>query len=306
MSKVRLLWGADPECFPVYGGGEDLKALPPYWFRKILGVDSYVEEKDIHGKHPVFFDNNEFKLIEDGAAFEMTILPSNSPRDLWERIQECAKMANEKILSQFPDDCLPVLQFLPTIGWDVKRWENMPEDFFMSTMFGCDPSEDAWNLTKKSRVIDASLHPWRYGGGHMHVSGSELLAEEPILAIRCLSITAGCAAIAFSDVPDLEKARTFEYGVPGNFRRQRYGRKNPFGPEYAFGVEYRTTSNRWCSDWNLAEKVFNWAEIGIRDVFEGGLHKDLLENLGEYAQVAILECNQNLAEEVLEYISERI
>jgi len=299
--STKLLWGTDPECFPVYSNDDGLQALPPYYFRKNLEVPASDDPK-----HPVFFDTDEFKLHEDGAAFEMAIFPSHSPKELWERVQECARMTEQNILEKFPDDCIPILKFLPTVGWEVKRWENMPEDFFMSTRFGCDPSEDAWNLSKKSRIIDASKHPFRYGGGHIHISGSETIAEEPILAIRCLSITAGCAAVAFSDVPPLEKSRTFEYGVPGNFRRQRYGKNNPFGSDYSFGVEYRTISNRWCSDWKIAEKVFSWAEIGIKDILEKELHTELLDYLGTPAQTAILECNQNLATQVLDYISERI
>lgn len=301
MTRNKLIWGADPEAFSVYKVDGELNALPPYYFRKILGVPASDDPK-----HPVFISSKDFKLHEDGAAFEMTIKPSFSPKEVWDSIQECASAADAQILGQFSDECSPILRFLPSVGWQVERWKNMPEDFFMSTRFGCDPSQDAWNLSKKSSVIDASLHPWRYGGGHIHISGSEYLAEDPILGIRCLSVTAGCAAIAFSDVPDLEKFRTFEYGVPGNFRIQRYGKKNPFGPEYAVGAEYRTISNRWCSDWNLAKEIFTWAEIGIRNLLEGGLHNEILEITGEPAQTAILECNQGLAKEILSYIQERI
>lgn len=304
--KVPLIFGSDPEAFATYEKDGQLQTLPPYWFRKILGVESYLEPKDVDGKHPVFFDEKEYKLIEDGAAFEMTILPSTSPRELWDRIQACAEMTSHRILSQFPDDCLPILQFLPTVGFEVNRWAGMPEDFFMSTMFGCDPSQDAWNLQKKATITDASKHPWRYGGGHIHISGSEMIADEPILAVRCLSVTAGIAAIAYSDVPDLEKARTFEYGIPGNFRVQRYGKKNPFGPEYAVGAEYRTTSDRWCNDWRMAEKVFDWARIGVENLLETNLHYEILDVVGESAQQAILNCDQKMAMQILEYIEDRV
>lgn len=306
MSKSPLLFGSDPEAFGAYEKDGQLHTLPPYWFRKVLGVDSHIEENDPQGKHPVFFDAGEFKLIEDGAAFEMTIHPSHSPRELWDRIQECARVTGERILSQFPDDCMPVLQFLPTIGFDVERWAKMPEDFKMSTMFGCDPSQDAWNLEKKATILDASKHPYRYGGGHIHISGSEALAREPILAIRCLSITAGLAAVAYTDVPELEKLRTFEYGIPGNFRIQRYGKKNPFGKEYAVGAEYRTVSDRWCSDWTMAEQVFNWARIGIENLLETDLHMEVLDTVSTSAKEAILSSDKEMAVQILDYIQDRI
>lgn len=306
MSKTPLIFGSDPEAFAAYKKDEQLYTLPPYWFRKVLGVNSYLEPKDVHGKHPVFFEEEEFKLIEDGAAFEMTIQPSHSPRQLWERIQACAEQTNARILSQFSDDCLPVLQFLPTVGFDVNRWARMPEDFVMSTMFGCDPSQDAWNLEKKSTITNASQHPWRYGGGHMHISGSKMIQEEPILAARCLSVTAGIAAVAFTDVPDIEKMRTSVYGIPGNFRVQRYGKKNPFGKEYAIGMEYRTPSNRWCTDWEFAEKVFDWARIGVEILLETNLHQEILEIVAEPAQIAILTSDKEMAVQILDYIQTKI
>jgi|SRR5688572_11099527 len=304
--KVPLIWGTDPEAFASYSENGKLHTLPPYYFRKVLDVPHYVEPQDTKAKHPVFFDRGVYKLIEDGAAFEMTIQPSHSPKELWERIQACAEETSELILSEFPEDCDPVLRFIPTIGFDVKRWENMPEDFRMSTMFGCDPSKDAWNMSKKSSITDASLHAWRYGGGHLHISGSEMIAEDPIRAIQCMSVTAGNAAIAYSKVPNLEKMRTFEYGIPGNFRVQRYGKKNPFGPAYAVGVEYRTISDSWCGDWNLAEKVFQWAEIGIRNLLETNLAQEILDDTGEASQQAILNCDQEMSRQILSYIESRI
>lgn len=297
----KLLFGTDPESFPVYEKDGELYSLPPYYFRRVLGVSASDDKK-----HPIFLEKNEFRLHEDGAAMEMAILPSSNPRDIFDRIQECANLASKMILSQFPDDCLPVLQFLPTVGFDVERWKNMPEDFFMSTTFGCDPSKDAWNLDKKSRIVDASKHPHRYAGGHIHISGSRMIENEPILAVKSLAVTAGCAAVAFSDVPDLERERTFEYGIPGNYRVQRYGKNNHFGKDYSVGIEYRTISSRWCSNWNLAVEIFKWAEIGINNVLEGRLYLEILDSVGEYAREAILTCNQNLAKQVLSYVESKI
>lgn len=298
--KSKILKGSDPECFAGYVSGGTMYALPPYWFRH-NGVE-IVEEDE---KHPVFIETDEYKIHEDGSAFEFAVRPSFSIRELFDRIQEAARVASLQILSRFPEDCLPTLQFTPVIGWDVARWEGMPADFYMSTRFGCDPSKDAFNMTKKAVEIDASLHPERYGGGHFHFSGIPQIWDDPQLAINCQAITSGVAAILYSPHPDLERRRTFLYGIPGNFRQQNYGSKNPFGPEYAHGIEYRTPSATWAGNWEVAEKVLTWGEIGI-EILESGLGEELIPHVTAPAIEAIMTANQELAAEVLQYVEERL
>lgn len=295
MSKI--LFGTDPESFAVYEKDGKMYTLPPYFFRKNLGVDA-----SNHPKHPVFIKGDEFKLHEDGAAFELSIMPSFNPKDLFDRVQAANQAASATILSRFPDHCLPELQYLPTVGFEVNRWGEMPRDFFMSTTFGCDPDEDAFNLDKKARIVDASQHPERYGGGHIHFSGNPLIADEPILAVQLLALTAGCAAVAYSDVPELEKARTFLYGRPGKYRVQKYGKNNPFGEDYANGIEYRTTSNRMFSSWNIFEKVTSWASIAINELLPRKNAYDLVAEAGDTAISAILEANQDSAKDVLSFV----
>lgn len=176
----------------------------------------------------------------------------------------------------------------------------------MSTRFGCDPDEDLYNLDVECRTEDASQHPWRYCGGHIHVSGSPVIAQDPHMAIACMVITAGLAATAFSDVPELERQRLYRYGRPGKFRIQNYGITNPFGEDYALGVEYRTPSCRWAGNWEIAQKVLRWAEIGITHLLETPLGKELHDELREPAISAILSTDQKLAGELLSYIESRI
>lgn len=297
----KLLFGTDPESFAAYSRDGMLYTLPPYFLRKYLGVPA-----TNHPKHPVFINGGEFKLHEDGAAFELSIMPSFNPKDLFDRVQEANRNTSEQILSQFPDHCLPELQYVPTIGFDVERWSEEGRDFFMSTTFGCDPDEDAFNLDRKAQVVNAAKHPERYGGGHIHFSGSPLIEKEPILAVQLLAITAGCASVAYSDVPELEKARTFLYGRPGKFRVQRYGKNNPFGEEYATGIEYRTTSNRIFSSWELCEKVFNWATLAIDELLPRKNIYDLVVEVADTAVSAILGANQDSAKSVLAYVESRI
>lgn len=299
--QTKILFGTDPECFAAYEKDGKLYALPPYYFRKNLSVKASDDER-----HPVFIEGNFFKAHEDGAAFEFGITPSFDPKELFEKIQAATTTVNESILREFPEHCLPTLQFVPTIGFEIERWKNMPEDFFMSTRFGCDPDEDEFNLSAKCKVVDASTHPYRYGGGHLHVSGSKKIAQDPHMAVRCMAITAGLAAVAFSPVPDLERDRTFLYGRPGKFRFQNYGARNPFGPAYAYGIEYRTPSNTWAGNWEVAKEFLKWAEIGIKNLLETGLGEELTQEIVDPTIEAILGADQKLAHELLSYVESKL
>ena len=300
--KVPVLFGTDPEASAVYEKDGNLYSLPPYYFRKVLGVPATKQDT----RHPVFFEEPEMKAIEDGANFEFTILPSHNPKDLFDRVQECSRLVSERILSQFPEHCLPNLHFLPTVNWDIERWADMPLDFVVATEFGCDPDEDVFDLDAAAKVMDASLHPERYDGGHIHVSGSAWIAEDPHLAVKCMLYTAGMASIRYSDVPDLERRRLFLYGRPGKFRVQEYGKRNMFGPDYAIGIEYRTPSARWAGDWNIAEKVLGWAEIGIKGLLETGLGAELAPEITQPAIDAIMNADQDAAGTILAYIESRL
>lgn len=305
MSKTyNILKGTDPECVAIYLDENGVaQTLPPYYFREVLGVPATF--KNENDRHPVFLKGDGWILHEDGAAFEMSIRPSHNARELFDMIQDCVLVANQKILSQFPDDCLPLLRFMPTVGFQVSRWLNMGKDFDYSTRFGCDPDMDAFDFNRISEEIDARLHPERYTGGHIHLSGHPRFSVDPILAVQCQALTTGCAAIAYSDSPELDKARTFMYGKPGKYRVQNYGPDNPFGRDYQIGIEYRTPSSRWASSWEIAEHVFQWAEIGV-DIFDSGLGQELLPELAQPAMDAILSADQDTARQILSVVSSRI
>lgn len=303
----KLLYGTDPECAAVYEKNGNLYALPPYFFRTKLGVPASSDPK-----HPVFLEGDGWKCHEDGAAFEFAVRPSHNPLELFQTVQNVRETVNLEILSKFPQYCLPELQFLPTVGFDVERWNSMmesgeidPAEFAMSTRFGCDPDEDVCNLTARASVINVGEHPFRYCGGHLHVSGSAKIVSDPHQAVRCMILGPGLAAVAYSPVPELEHARTFYYGRPGKFRVQRY-RNNPYGDDYAVGIEYRTPSATWAGNWDVAQPVLHWAEVAISVLLEQNLGEELFPEISERAIDAILSADQQTARELLSYVESKL
>lgn len=303
----KLLYGTDPECFAAYIKDGKYYALPPYYFRKTLHVQASANEK-----HPVFIEKAGMLMHEDGAAFEFSVPPSHDPSELFGRVQTCRELVNQNILAKFPDHCLPELQFLPTIGFELERWKNEGPDFAYATRAGCDPDMDVYDTSTEFQPEENMKNwPWRYAGGHIHVSGSPRFFEDYEFAVRCMAMTTGLAAIHYSDVPELEHDRTYRFGKPGRCRVQNYGDNNPYGKPYQIGIEYRTASDRWVSDWNIAQQVFRWTEIGVNHLFETSLGTELLggmltTELEQTATKAILNADQKTAGEILSYIESRL
>lgn len=288
------MWGADPEVFASYEKDGKNYVLPPVYFRHVL--HRKVEPDD---KHPIFVRRDNFYVHEDGVAFEVSVRPADDWKELFYNLQESYKALETNILKDHLDVCDGKVHVSPTINYEWERWIEYPEEFQLCNLFGCDRDFDAFDIERDAQVQHVETHPLRYGGGHIHGSGSDKALEDPILAVKLLAMTAGCAATAYSDVPKLEKLRTYLYGRPGRFRPQEYA-------DGTFGIEYRTPSNTWTKNINIAEKVFEWFRTGIDVLLEKGLGKELLPELVEPTVKAILNSNQKLALQVLNRIEERI
>lgn len=290
-----LVFGADPEFF---AGKEDengtLCVLPPVVLRTELGA-----EAEENGRHPIFKRYGETVVHEDGAAFEMSTPPSADWKAIWQTLHDVRISFGNDVLSQYGEVCNPVLYALPAMHYQVQRWQFKGSEFQMATLFGCDADEDAFNMKAKCKVLDASQHPWRYAGGHIHASGIPEIEAEPLNAIKSMVLTAGLASTAYSDVPELEKERLFLYGRPGKFRVQHY-------PSGLVGIEYRTPSTRWTESLDLATKVFTWAEIGLKNLLQGGLLAELEPVIMEEAKTAISTVNQKKAMDLLGFIESKV
>ena len=265
MSKQEIMFGTDPEAFATYNKKGKLYALPPVFFREDLEIDV----KD-NGDHPIYLEDGKGGMVhEDGAAFEICVPPTTNWEEMWEQCSDLVKSFNSLYLDHLPPTLVnSSLAMIPTVNWDVERWEHKGPTWEYATRFGCDKDYDAWKEfapPEEVDVMDASKHPWRYAGGHLHFSllGSDEIKNRPLDIVACLAYTAGLAAIAYGNNLELEKLRSFRYGKPTKYRVQNYSNG-------AVGIEYRTPSASWLGDKNLAAQVFGWAEIGIRSLFLGG------------------------------------
>ncbi len=289
-----MKFGSDPETFASYSKDGKDYVVPPAYMRLFMGLPF---EPDLEeGKHPKFLKEDGITIHEDGAAFEFTVPPADSLSALLKTVHKGYSLLQERILGNYGYE----LKILPTINYEVSKWKQFYEEpeFLNSILFGCDPHHLAWEADFEDAPVDASKHKYRYGGGHIHVSGEEIFKENPVLCARTFDMTVGLAATAFSPVPELEKIRTFRYGKPGVWRPQAY-------PDGSFGMEYRSVSNSWTNplNSNLAEEIEKWIHIAVNKFLPNpDRTTELLMEMREPVMRAISTSNQALAKHLLSIV----
>ena len=285
----KLIFGGDPEYFASYKENNKYYVVPPVHFRTVFEVKPAVWDR----KHPVFFNIDGIKIHEDGVAFEFAITPQHSVMSLHNGF-----MHGLDILREFVGKYDLEVFTKPTINFDVSKYNDESDSFLMCLLFGCDPDKDAFNISQKESIIDALHHEYRYGGGHLHLSGAKVFQENPIDSIKTMAITIGNYVVGNSPYPDLERQRTFNYGKPGKFRVQEYGSLFNGIPYTDIGIEYRTPSNTWTTSPELSEGIEYWAYKAL-DILEQGRATDIINQFSEITVDSILSANQEQCLSVL-------
>jgi len=225
------IFGTDPEVFIV---DSDKNCIPPAALKEDFGME-FVDDK-------IMIDGGDWTIIEDGAATEINLKPSNESDIIGDRIKRA--LAELKRVMEKEYDLETIV--FPTVSFDTKKyWEERGEEFRDCVRFGCDPDLDIYS-GEYSTEISADNVPERYGGGHIHMQAPKdnlgLFDETYYHTTLLMDLIVGNSAVAFKR-PDIlwneaEKKRLKYYGRPGKIRLQEY-------PDGTKGIEYRTPSNFW-------------------------------------------------------------
>jgi hypothetical protein len=239
-------------------------------------------------------DSEWYKIIGDGAAYEVNIKGAcNSPADMWEIVHSALSDLGDK-LNEISD---LELYRKPVINFDYARFwtEEYMNDkkFFWSTVFGCDEDKDAFNVDWLCEIQNASVHPVRYGGGHIHTSGDEDIGGYPLPFVKLLALFLGNYNILHSPYPTLEVERAKYYGKPGKYRIQNYSNGMT-------GVEYRTPSNAWLSyNYPVYESMFEMINLALDNLKNPQEGMKLLDELSQPTIEAITTANKGLSRSIL-------
>jgi len=277
-----MKFGSDPEVFAVNSYNE---CIPPSIIR-FYGLPT-LGFSDKEKKHPLFYNSKHIKIIEDGAAFEFNISPSNTAKEVYKKVEEGKNILSD-ILSDFNLKVYdrPVVKFNPDI---LVINGNIDEYIQWCCRFGCDIDLDIYS-GKYSVDIDASNIMKRFAGGHLHISPVDHNNYE--IVTKLLDIYCGNTFIYNTPYPEEEKQRQEFYGRPGKIRLQTYSNK-------VQGIEYRTPSISWLSNIETVENMINMATKAIEISYN---REESLNIIGKYLQKSIdniLTFNKEKAGEIL-------
>lgn len=296
----KLNFGFDPEIFLVYQDTKDYDnfisndfVMSPAILHKYNGLPFLTPDL----KHPVLAGSERVKLVMDGVAVEINSRePIRTGREIRDLLDESLALAEDLAIAYDLEVCIK-----PVVNFDYKRFytEEVESDIsiMQGLIFGCDRDEDAFDQDFSCDTLDVSSHPYRYGGGHFHISNiPKLEAGDFYLNARALTqlcaITAGNYAVITAQYPELEQLRSSYYGKAGKYRPQIYS-------SGIHGVEYRTPSNNWM---NLNEDELDLFLEMFRTSVDWYLNKEKGKRMLEQYLYPTLEAIKKQDRNVSQYV----
>jgi hypothetical protein len=139
--------------------------------------------------------------------------------------------------------------------------------------FGCEPDFNAWLDGKQNPRPSADNQNLRSCGGHIHIGLSD--DDDMLEVVKAMDLFVGCMMMDFDD----DTGRRELYGKAGAFRKK------------AYGVEYRTASNRWIEDDDKIQWVWNQTDKALEFVRSG---RSFTEEEGQMIQRCINTSDKDL------------
>jgi len=266
--------GGDPEFFVANSRGTIL-ASDKFFPSKENKIEFAAKESQCRG-------SRKNKLFFDGIQAEMNIGPNTCREYLTDNIHKCLKKAVEVIGNSNKIILKPSVK--------VRREIILTADP-EARRFGCMPDFNAYTRTASTGEIDATRHPYRYAGGHIHLGISSSYAskdsheykiakteEGHIEIIKLLDLVVGIPSILLDN------------NTAAIRRRSKYGKAGCFRPT-PYGIEYRTPSCFWIKAPELVSLIIGLARIAWT-LAAYGLHKEFLEKV-KYEEQAVRETIDN-------------
>lgn len=151
---------------------------------------------------------------------------------------------------------------------------------------GCEPDWSAYTLKNTlSNPPDFRRHPWRYGGGHIHVGLDKRTEWFPAIVLMW-DMTAGLFDVIAAPDPLVSARRRRLFGKAGSFREQPWG------------IEYRTPENSWLRSPKLfyAHTSLVKRALELLGTDQGrALCSKLIPKYGRSVQEIINSCDQKAA-----------
>jgi hypothetical protein len=264
---------------------------------KVVASDKFFPGKEkplcFNGSSSGINNGDCLKLFFDGIQAEMNIGASYCRELITDNIRKCLQRA-VRTIEKNGGNYYIVLK--PSVKVDKKVILNADPE---ARRFGCMPDFNAYTRTTNTNEIDATNHPFRYAGGHIHLGISSpylkknskehkvaKTEEGHLRVIKLLDLVLGIPCLLLDNSPEAIRRRS-EYGKAGCFRPTPYG------------IEYRTPSCWWIKSptttslalglarlaWTLASagvdeeifKVVGYKPEDIRDIHDRSDREEALK-----------------------------
>jgi hypothetical protein len=139
--------------------------------------------------------------------------------------------------------------------------------------FGCEPDYNAWAEGKQNPRPSSVNQNLRSCGGHIHIGLND--DDDMLEVVKAMDLFVGCMMMDFDD----DTGRRELYGKAGAFRKK------------AYGVEYRTASNRWIEDDDKIQWVWDQTDKALEFVRSG---RTFTEEEGQMIQRCINTSDKDL------------
>lgn len=216
---------------------------------------------------PMVIDESGNAMQEDNVAVEFNTPPCYSKEMFIENIQK-----NKIWLDRKANELGLKVSISPSAVFHEDQLQTEA-----AQTFGCEPDYNAWKDGEVNPHPEAPNPNLRSCGGHIHIELPK--GVDHLLVVKWMDVYVGCLMLEFDD----DKERRFLYGKAGAHRQK------------AYGVEYRTASNRWIEDDNKIAWVWDQTDKAVDRALRGD---QLTEEQAEKIQRCINESNLDLLAEI--------
>lgn len=204
-------------------------------------------------KHPEEMECGSL-IQHDNVTLEFAIPPTTNEEDWLNKI----KTALVNMRKRLPDD-LEVLSVAS--GYFDQSELDHPE----AKKFGCEPDFDAWSKSQNNPPCAEAT--FRSCGGHIHIGAASLSKDaKKWEMVRIMDLVHSMAMLCIDTTPESVE------------RKQLYGKAGCHRPK-PYGVEYRTLSNTWISNPELARLIFRLTRDSL-SLLESGKGMDMVNEVG--------------------------
>lgn len=247
MSALKILLGADPECF----------------LRNIKTGEFVSAHNLMPGTKVSPHKVTQGAIQVDGVAAEFNIDPAKSVTEFTSNISAVMSRLQEFIGKDYE------LVSDPAVTFPAEYFKSLPEDV---RELGCNPDFNAWTGQVNEKP-DGAVTTMRTAAGHIHIGWTD--NQDPTDSTH------------FDDCRIVARNLDYYLGLyslqwdSDTSRRKLYGRAGSFRPK-PYGVEYRPLSNVWLRSPKLQSWVYQAAYHGAYNLITTGTR--LEDTFGDLAR----------------------